>query len=420
MAGPIVLLSIPQLRTRDVAPGGLASLDAIVGRGAEAELEPGFPGLAGSSFATIVTGEPPSRHGLIGNTYYDRASRKVVPAPLPDSAVTVPRLWERFKAARPGSKTMLWFAPNSCGAAVDLAAWVDKSWALDTEPAGLRDQLIAVSGPFPRPEAGSQGEPPRLEATAWILKTAAATLRAHRPDLAILRVPYLGQIARRYGPDGREAGRAVRELEGVLAPFLKAVPPGSTIIAATETVVTPVSGPAFPNRVLRSLGLLAVRPAEGGGVDCDLDRSAAFALVDHQIAHVYLNDPSQAATVASAFAGEFGDGVATVAPGEKRADLGFGHDRAGDVVLVAEADRWFAPDWWRNPAEAPRRLEGSCGLARSTPQGRIDPAHVRGSLGAPPPSPEYHGVLVSSDPNLLRGLSHLALVDLAGLLIGGP
>src|SRR5699024_132072 len=126
-------------------------------------------------------------------------------------------------------------------------------------------------------------------------------------------------------------------------------------------------------------------PAADGGLGIDLERSAAFALADHQLCHVYLNDPGQAATVASSFAGPHGDGIATVAPGSRRATLGLDHPRAGDVVLVADPDRWFAPDWWSNPDEAPRSAAGAAGLARITPYVPIDPAHVKGSLGAPPP-----------------------------------
>src|SRR3954451_1191609 len=122
MADRVVLLSIPQLRHRDVTPGALASLEALAGRGSMAELVPPFPGLAASSFATLVTGTGPYEHGLIGNTYFDRAERRIVASPLPDSAVQAPRLWDRLREAHPEARTMLWFAPNSRGAAVDLDA----------------------------------------------------------------------------------------------------------------------------------------------------------------------------------------------------------------------------------------------------------------------------------------------------------
>ncbi|MDB5351742.1 MAG: hypothetical protein JWN86_2989 [Planctomycetota bacterium] len=416
MADRVVLLSIPQLRRRDVTPGCLASLDAVAAKGAINDLVPPFPGLAASSFATFTTGTGPYEHGLVGNAYFDRQSRTIVPGPLPDSAVQAPRLWDRLREVRPGARTLLWFGPNTSGAEVAISAGVDPGWQVATNPPGLAAGLVARFGAFPCPEASAKGEPPRLECTGWMLRTAAATILDEAPDLAIVRVPYLGQVARRFGPDGREAGRAILALETVLAPFLKSLPGSTLVLAATESVSTPVSGPIYPNRVLRALGLIALRPAPDGGVDVDLDKSAAFALADHQIAHVYLNDASQAATVASAFAGLHGEGVATVAPGSRRAELGLDHPRSGDVILVSDPDRWFAPDWWTSAVERPRTPAPS-GLAASGASGPVDAGQVHGSLGAPPPSPSYLGVVVASLRQVLGDGSQIAARDLAGIVL---
>jgi predicted AlkP superfamily pyrophosphatase or phosphodiesterase len=417
MADHVVLLSIPQLRHRDVTPGALASLDGLTAQGALAELVPAFPGLAASSFATLTTGTGPYEHGMIGNTYFDRTSHQVAASPLPDSAVLVPRVWDRVREGRAGAKTLVWFAPNAHGVAVDFAAWVAPGAGLMTQPPGLASELAARFGELPGPGRGPGTEPPRLETTAWILKTAGAVIADQRPTLAVVRVPFLGQVARRFGPDGREACKAVIELEAVLAPFLAGLPKGTVVLAVTESVTTPVSGPVFPNRILRSLGVLALKPAPGGGLDVDLAASAAFALVDHQICHIYLNDPHQAGTVASAFSGPRADGVENVAPGSHRAALGLDHPRAGDVVLVASPDRWFAPDWWKTPQEAPRRPEATSGLAQATPSGLLDPAQVKGSLGAPPPNAEYHGVIVASDAHLLGQLTRFSAREVAGLTL---
>jgi hypothetical protein len=255
---------------------------------------------------------------------------------------------------------------------------------------------------------------PALATTAWILKTACAVIAADQPALAVVRVPYLGQVARRFGPDGRESCRALAELERVLGPFLSGLPAGARIVAVTESVTTPVSGPIYPNRILRALGVLSLKPARGGGLDVDLDHSGAFALCDHQICHIYLNDHSQEGSVASVFSGPKADGIAQVAPGSHRTALGFDHPRAGDIVLVACPDRWFAPDWWKTPQEAPSQPEYTCGLA---PEGVVNPDHVKGSLGSPPPNPEYHGVIVASDSKALGSATHFAAREVAALVL---
>ena len=417
MAVRAVLLSIPQLRHRDVTPGALSSLEALAARGSMADLIPAFPGLTASAFATLVTGTGPYAHGIVGNAYYDRAGRQVVPSPLPDRELLAPRIWDQFRAVRPGAKVLLWFGPNSEGAEVDLAAWKGGDEGLHTKPGRLASSLIDAAGAFPGLETGTRGEPPRLESTGWILRTAAATIAAEAPDLAIVRVPYPGQVARRFGPDGREAGRAVADLEAVLGPFLASLPADCLVVAATETIATPASDPIYPNQVLRKLGMLAIRPAPGGGIDLDLDQSAAFALADHQVCHVYLNDKGREGAIASAFSGTYADGIAHVAAGGDRAGLGLDHERAGDLVLIACADRWFAPHWWKTGEEAPHEPGRACGLAQASPEGLVDPARVLGSIGAPPPNDQYHGIVVASDAMFLGTTTRLHSRDVAPRLL---
>jgi predicted AlkP superfamily pyrophosphatase or phosphodiesterase len=400
MSSRVVVLSIPQLRLKDVTPGALASLESLAGRGGVVEFEPAFPSLAAPSFATLVTGQTPARHGIVGDAFFDRVARRVRRRPFADADVPGPKLWDRLAAARPGATTLAWLTPSLRGAAVQTAAWVEADDELHTEPPDLAARLEGPFGAYPAPRAGvTAGERPRLAATSWILKSAARAIAETNPALALVRIPYLGQVARRHGPDGREASRSVVELEGLLKPFLASLPKDVLVVAVTESVSTPVTAPVYPNRVLRELGLLELRPAPGGGLDVDLEASAAFAVADHQLGHVVLNDPGVAATVAAAFSGPDGEGVATVASGRRRIALGLGHAHAGDIVLVAEPDHWFAPHWWETPAERPTTIPSGLATAASR-----DPAQVRGSLGAPAPNPSYHGVLVASQPGVLAGL----------------
>jgi hypothetical protein len=395
----VVLLSIPQLRHRDVTPGALASLDAVESRGGLAEFLPAFPCVAASSFATIVTGVSPAEHGIVGDAYFDRELGRVVSRPFSDALVQRPRLWERLREARPTARSLAWFTPNLRDATIDFAAWTDADTGLTTVPAELAGRLVTRNGPYPAPRSDPTGEPLRLGATAWMLETAAEVIVEQQPDLAVVRIPYLGQVARRFGPDGREASRSVLELERILAPFLAAVGRDAVVVAVTESVATPVIEPLYPNLVLRGMGFLNVAPHPDGGSDVDLDSSAAFAVADHQLCHIYVNDPAVAATIAATFSAAADFGINVVACGARRRRLGLDHQRSGDVVLVSSPERWFAPDWWQRPSERPGRADVGSGLAIGA---ELDPSHVCGSLGAPPPNPEYHGIVVSSRADLVR------------------
>jgi hypothetical protein len=359
MAERVVVLLIPQLRHRDLAPGGLACLEEVVRRGGLVDFRPPFPSTAAAASATLLTGVGPDRHGIIGDAYFDRALGRVVGRPYQDDDVGAPKVWDRLAEQRPGARTLAWFTPSLRGAAVDRAAWIEPESGLATEPPALAAALEQAHGPYPAPRVDPSGEPLRLAATRWILESAAAQIRQSQPDLAIVRVPYLGQVARRFGPDSAQAGRAVLELQGILGPFLASLAPETTILVVTESVSTPVTEAIYPNLVLRGLGLLEFVPAPGGGLDIDPSASAAFAVADHQLAHIYVNEPSVSATIASAFMGPDEDGVASVTSGPRRSRLGLDHPRCGDIVLVARPDHYFGP----GPG-CPDRSLPRAGLAR--------------------------------------------------------
>ncbi len=361
----------------------------------------------------MVTGVDPLVHGLIGDTFFDRQEGKVVGRPFPDAVIAGPKIWERLRAAWPESKSLAWFTPSLPGAAVDLAAWVDPRAGVVTQPPELASRLAERFGPYPAARFLPGGQPLPMNSIAWILQTAAAMIAEARPELALVRIPLLGQVARRFGPDGRETCRAVIELENVLKPFLAALPRNCVVLAATESMATPVIAPFCPNLVLRDLGLLELVPAAGGGIDIDLEASGAFAVTDHQLCHIYVNDPGAIGTVAAGFSGASSDAIDAVATGRRRLKLGLDHARCGDVVLVSCPDCWFAPNWWSRRDERPARLDTGSGLAAA---GDFDPHLVQGSLGAPPPAPGYHGVLIASCTGLLPdGLPHNCR-DLASLI----
>lgn len=419
MAERVVLLSIPQLRQRDVTPGALASLEALAGVGGMASFHPPFPSLAAPAFASLVTGCGPDEHGLVGDAFFDRSTGRVVKRPFPDSLVSGPKLWDRLRCARPAARSMAWFVPNERGAAIDCAAWVDDRGSLRTHPESLASELETRFGPYRAQRVNPGGEPLRLAATAWILKTAGTMIAEQAPDLALVRIPYLGQVARRFGPDGSESGRSVVELEGVLRPFLEGLPTDTLVIAVTESVSTPVTDPVYPNLVLRGMGLLRLVDLPGGGTDIDMAASGAFALADHQICHIYVNDVGSTAQVAAAFSGAFDDGIATVATGGRRTRLGLNHPRSGDVVLVASPDRWFAPDWWAHRREVPVGSGVTSGLNLGS---EVAPDHIQGSLGAPPPNDDYLGVVVTSGVDLITehvpGIGCRELNELVAQLLG--
>jgi predicted AlkP superfamily pyrophosphatase or phosphodiesterase len=125
---------------------------------------------------------------------------------------------------------------------------------------------------------------------------------------------------------------------------------GAHIIVLSEYGIRSVSRPVHLNRLLRERGLLAVREEMGLEL-LDAGVSRAFAVADHQVAHVYVNDPDCLSEVRSLV--ENTPGVATVLDEEGKRANGLDHERAGELVAVAEPDAWFTYYYWQNDARAP-------------------------------------------------------------------
>ena len=125
---------------------------------------------------------------------------------------------------------------------------------------------------------------------------------------------------------------------------------GAQVILLSEYGITQVNRPIYINRVLRQAGFIQVR-VERGGELLDAGASGAFAAVDHQIAHVYVNNKGRLDEVRSLL--EKTEGIEYVLGPEEKKQWNIAHDRAGDFVVVADKDSWFAYYYWLDDARAP-------------------------------------------------------------------
>jgi hypothetical protein len=167
----------------------------------------------------------------------------------------------------------------------------------------------------------------------------------------------------------------------------------------------------------------------------DAGESAAFAVADHQIAHIYVNDPSRLNDVRSRL--EATPGVERVLGEEEKRQEHLDHPRSGELVAIAAPDAWFTYYYWLDDARAPdfartvdihrkpgydpaelfldpalrspkakvawtllRRKMGMRALMEVTP---LDASLVRGSHGRAPSSSEHGPLLMSSRKDLLDG-----------------
>jgi hypothetical protein len=122
------------------------------------------------------------------------------------------------------------------------------------------------------------------------------------------------------------------------------------VVILSEYGITQASRPLHPNRILREAGFLSLK-VDLGCEYLDPGTSRAFAVSDHQIAHIYVRDPADIPAVQELFSGI--PGVEQVLDTDGKRSMGLDHERSGELVLVSAADSWFTYYWWLDDSRAP-------------------------------------------------------------------
>ncbi|MCY1139004.1 alkaline phosphatase family protein [Actinoplanes sp. Pm04-4] len=325
-------------------------LKALGAKGFQAPLGTVLPAVTCSVQSTFLTGELPSGHGVVGNGWYFRELGEVFLWRQHNALVGGEKIWDAARKLSPGytvANVCWWYA---MGAQVDWTITPRPIYYADgrkepdcyTYPPELHDELP----PFPLftywgPAAG-------MPSSQWIVNAALHLRKTRDPDLTLVYIPHLDYDLQRFGPSSSQAAAAAAALDEVLAPLLSL--PDTTVVALSEYGITDVSQPVDINRVLRAEGLLEVYTQDGMEY-LDPWTSRAFAVADHQVAHVYVRDPSDLAAVTKLCAGL--PGVAEVLDETGKTEYGLNHDRAGELVLVADPDAWFTYYYWLDDAKAP-------------------------------------------------------------------
>ena len=356
---PIVLINAVGLTPRWLPQA--PRLQKLAAAGWTRALREVLPAVTCTAQASILTGKTAQEHGIVGNGWLWRDTGEVRFWQQSNRLLQAEPIYQtlRRRAAVRGrtfrcAKLFWWF---NQGAAVDISvtpkpyygADGNKVFGITGTPAGLTERLEKKLGPFPFPTFW--GPMAGLPSTVWIARCAGEVVRAEPPDLTLVYLPHLDYDPQRHGPDPADMPRLVRELDSACEPLLEAArAAGARVWVVSEYGHVPVRRAVTPNRALREAGLLEVRPGPFGET-LETFTSRAFAVCDHQVAHVYVNDPADQGRVRDSIIGL--PGVARVVAGEERSELGLHHPRAGDVVALAKPDAWFAYPFWLDERQAP-------------------------------------------------------------------
>ncbi len=353
---PLIVLDIVGL-TPGLMGEPTPNLSRLAREGFQASLGSVLPAVTCSAQSTMLTGLLPRSHGIVGNGWYFRDLSEVWLWRQSNHLVGGTKVWEMGRERDPGftcAKLFWWFNMYS------TANWSvtprpiypadgRKIPGIYTHPANLKPTLEGQLGQFPL--FNFWGPNANVRSSEWIARAAAMVIEKHRPTLSLVYLPHLDYDLQRFGPDFQDIStqlRAIDRVAGELIDLARRL--DMEVIVLSEYGIRPVSSSVSINRVLRREGLLAVQETLGWEL-LDPGASRAFALSDHQIAHVYVRDPRDVLPVKRLLEGV--DGIDYALDRDGQAAFGLDHDRSGEIVAVSAKDRWFDYYYWLNESRAP-------------------------------------------------------------------
>ena len=337
-----------------------------------AVIDPALPAVTCTAQSDYLTGRRPSDHGIVANGWYHRQLSEVQFWKQSNHLVSAPKLWDELKTLFPEftcAKVFWWYnmyssADWSVTPRPLYPADGRKFFDIYTWPYELRPALKADLGEFPfagfwGPAAGVKSPQGSADcATRWIADSARWIENHHSPTLSLVYLPHLDYNLQRWGPMN-EAGtalnpqilpdlRAIDSIVGNLLDFYESR--GVQVFLLSEYGITNVQRPLHLNREFRQRGWLTVKEELGLEL-LDAGNSKVFAVADHQVAHVYINDRSLTGEVSEML--ETMPGVAEVWDFPMKVEKGLAHPRAGDLVVFSEEDAWFTYYYWNDDRRAP-------------------------------------------------------------------
>ena len=441
-------------------------LNAFRNAGSFARIRPALPAVTCTAQSNYLTGKPPREHGVVANGWFNRELAEVHFWKQSNHVVQAPKIWDALRAEIPGftcAQLFWWFnmystADFSITPRPMYPADGRKLFDIYTWPYDLRTEIKRDLGEFPffgfwGPAAGQQTPQGAPDATTrWIAEAAKWIERKHAPTLNLVYLPHLDYNLQRLGPQHPEIVRDLKRIDDIVGDLLDFFAQQNVeVLVLSEYGISPVSRPVHLNRIFRERGWLVVKEELGREL-LDAGASRVFAVADHQVAHIYVNDPMLLNEVRAVL--ENTPGVVQVLDSEGQGAAGLNHPRAGDLVAVAAPDAWFTYYYWLDDCRAPdfartvdihrkpgydpvelfldpalkfpklriiwRLLQKKLGFRMLMDVIPLDATLVKGSHGALPASVTEFPVVISSRPDFFKSpeLDSTAIYKLMQQLIG--
>lgn len=433
-----IVLNIVGLEYKHIADSMLPNIANITQGGSVSKMEPVFPAVTCTVQASVLSGKYPDEHGIVSNGMYDRDRYSVSFWEQPSKLVMADRVWDIAKRKNPSAKSAVLFWQNSMFAQADVVVTprplhTDNGmimWCY-SKPVGYYEELEKRLGQFNL--ASYWGPLASPESSEWICKAAEQTFENHRPETMLVYFPHVDYSAQRFGKNSTQVRDDLKKADELVGRIVRktaelGVKQDTRFIVFSEYAFNEVNGAVPINIILRDAGLLAIRTIREKEY-VDLELSKAFAMVDHQVAHVYIKDGYHEQTRKIL---EDVDGIDQVLSSEEaKAKLRINHPRSGEIIAISNIDRWFSYYWWHEEEKAPdfarnvdiHRKPGYDPVelffnpkTKSIP---LDARLIKGSHGRPVNTSTGEGYAVYASTDMHNGANGIVkCVDIAERILG--
>lgn len=424
-------------------------ISAFRSAGALSRITPAFPAVTCTAQSNYLTGQTPAQHGIVGNGWYHRELAEVQFWKQSNHLVAGKKIWETLRLTDPKFTCAKMFWWHNMYSSADWSVTPRPMYPADGRkffdvyawPYFIREELKRELGEFPfpafwGPAAGVDSSRFAADAVSrWIAESAKWMERKFAPTLNLIYLPHLDYNLQRLGPAHATIATDLQRIDAIVGDLIDCFAKHSVqVVLLSEYGISAVDTPVHLNRVFRERGWLTIKEELGLELlDCGASR--AFAVADHQVAHVYVNDVSIEHEVRTLL--EKQTGVEAVWGAEEKAANGLDHRRAGDFIAIAKANAWFTYYYWLEDRRAPdfartvdihrklgydpvelflnpeiplpkariawRLLQKKLGFRMLMDLIPLDASLVKGSHGRRPTNPQEWPVIISSQPGLLPG-----------------
>jgi predicted AlkP superfamily pyrophosphatase or phosphodiesterase len=396
-----ILLDVVGLEVKHLDSGLVPNIAKITANGETAKLEPTFPSVTSSVQASILSGRYPREHGIISNGLYDRNTYNVSFWEQSSSLVQAQRVWDTVKQKN-SKKTAVLFWQNTMYANSEIVVTPrpihldDKMimWCY-SKPVGYYEKLKEKLGEFNL--ASYWGPFASSKSSEWIANAAEYTLDNERPNFLFVYIPHVDYSAQRFGKGAVQVRDDLKKADEIVGRLVQkttdlGIQDETQFVIISEYAFNDVKGAVPLNLVLRDAGLLSIRTIQEKEY-LDLEYSKAFAMVDHQVAHLYIKKGYETETRKAL---ENTDGVERILDSTDKKELAIDHERSGELIAISARDRWFSYYWWHDENRAPdfagkvdiHRKPGydpvELFIDQKTKSIPLDASLVKGSHGRPP------------------------------------